>query len=115
MSQPAGRQARMLLVWSGLVCFPDPRCWGGLAGWDAEVAGGHCWLGLVGCLFGWWLGANFSCSLQDICQLDLSKSIHPVILVLQPCKRRRRRTPSRIPKWRGDSTFHFPLKLWYLL
>lgn len=101
IDEPAGRQARMLLVWVG-VCFPDPRCWGWVAGWDAEVAGGHCWLGLVGCLAGGWepiLVAHFRTSANLIFP-------NPSILVLRPCKRRRK-TPSRIPKWRGDSTFHF--------
>lgn len=84
IDEPASRQARMLLVWVG-VCFPDPRCWGWVAGWDAVVAGGHCWLGLVGC-FGWWLGANFSCSLQDICQLAISQSIHLSTVALQEKK-----------------------------
>lgn len=103
MSQPAVRQARMLLVrlgWCVSRILGAGVGWqGGMHRWQADIAG---WGWLAVCLAGGWepiLVPRFRTSANLIFP-------NPSILVLQPCKRRRK-TPSRNPKWRGDSTFHF--------
>lgn len=101
IDEPASRQARMLLGLGRCVSriLGAGVGWqGGMQRWQAGIAG---W-GWLDVLAGGWepiLVARFRTSANLIFP-------NPSILALQPCKRRRK-IPSRIPKWRGDSTFHF--------